>query len=217
MLSGPRNDLGEREPTPRPPPPDDIAALDTWLSASEAAFTDIRPGSAKGIVWYGTEQRRRPWSVVYLHGFSANRMETSPLAEQLGQALGAHVFYTRLSGHGRSGAAMAEARVQDWMADALEALRIGRVLGDRVLLVSCSTGSTLATWLGSSPWGSELDAHVFLSPNFGPKTGAPNCSTGPGDANWLWRWKARLAAGRRNPRPRPRLGRRATQPARSFR
>ena len=187
VLSGPRNDLGEREPTPRPSPPDDIAALDTWLSTSEAAFTDLRPGSAKGIVWYGTEQRRRPWSVVYLHGFSANRMETSPLAEQLGQALGAHVFYTRLSGHGRSGAAMAEARVQDWMADALEALRIGRVLGDRVLLVSCSTGSTLATWLGSSPWGSELDAHVFLSPNFGPKDWRAEL------LNWPWGRQLALA------------------------
>jgi hypothetical protein len=73
------------------------------------------------------------------------------------------------------------------MADAVEALRIGRVLGDRVLLVSCSTGSTLATWLGSSPWGRELDAHVFLSPNFGPKDWRAEL------LNWPWGRQLALA------------------------
>jgi alpha-beta hydrolase superfamily lysophospholipase len=139
------------------------------LQASEAAFTDLRPGTNKGIVWQGADRQRRPWAVVYLHGFSASRLETAPLAEVVGQALGAHVFYTRLTGHGRSGPAMAEALPQDWMADTVEAVRIGQLLGERVLLISCSTGATLATWLGTSALGSLVAAHVFLSPNFGPK------------------------------------------------
>ncbi|MEI6761425.1 MAG: hypothetical protein WCO22_13365, partial [Betaproteobacteria bacterium] len=41
--------------------------------------------------------------------------------------------------------------------------------GERVLMVSCSTGATLATWLGTSTMGARVAAHVFLSPNFGPK------------------------------------------------
>ena len=156
-------------PTPRAPPPADIAALDGWLQAGEAAYPDLRPGTAKGIVWQGADRQRRPWAVVYLHGFSASRLETAPLAEVVSQALGAHVFYTRLTGHGRSGAAMAEALPQDWLADTLEAVRVGQLLGERVLLISCSTGATLATWLGTLPLGSQVAAHVFLSPNFGPK------------------------------------------------
>jgi pimeloyl-ACP methyl ester carboxylesterase len=64
---------------------------------------------------------------------------------------------------------MAEALPQDWMADTVEAVRIGQLLGERVLLISCSTGATLATWLGTSALGSLVAAHVFLSPNFGPK------------------------------------------------
>ena len=50
-------------------------------TASEAAFTDLRPGTNKGIVWQGADRQRRPWAVVYLHGFSASRLETAPLAE----------------------------------------------------------------------------------------------------------------------------------------
>ena len=104
---------GSTAPTPRAPPPADLAELDGWLHASEAAFTDLRPGTNKGIVWHGADRQRRPWAVVYLHGFSASRLETAPLAEVVAQALGAHVFYTRLTGHGRGGQAMAEALPQE--------------------------------------------------------------------------------------------------------
>ncbi len=177
-LSGSRT--GSTAPSPREAPPADLAELDGWLHATEAAFTDLRPGTNKGIVWQGSDRRRRPWAVVYLHGFSASRLETAPLAEVVAQALGAHVFYTRLTGHGRSGQAMAEALPQDWMADTLEALSIGQLLGDKVLLMSCSTGATLATWLGTSALGSQVAAHVFLSPNFGPKDWRGEL------VNWSW-------------------------------
>ena len=167
-------------PTPRAPPPADIAALDGWLQTGEAAYPDLRPGTAKGIVWQVADRQRRPWAVVYLHGYSASRHETAPLAEVVGQALGAHVFYTRLTGHGRSGPPMAEALPQDWLADTLEAVRIGQLLGERVLLMSCSTGATLATWLGTLPLGGQVAAHVFLSPNFGPRDWRAEL------VNWPW-------------------------------
>ncbi|MDE2418452.1 MAG: alpha/beta hydrolase [Burkholderiales bacterium] len=169
FMAGPRNTLGTNAPTLRPLPPQTIATLDGWLQHSEAAFTDIKPGNAKGIVWNAPDHQRTPWSVVYLHGFSASRLETAPLAELVAKALGANVFYTRLSGHGRAGAAMGEATAQDWMADALEAVLIGQTLGERVLVISCSTGSTLATWLATSPEARRVAAHAFVSPNFGPK------------------------------------------------
>lgn len=167
---GPRNDFGAAMPTARPLPPQDIAQLDHWLQTSEAAFADLKPGNAKGIVWAGAAAQRTPWAVVYLHGFSASRLETAPLTETVARQLGANVFYTRLTGHGRADpSAMGEARVQDWMADTLEAVRIGQTLGERVLVIGCSTGGTLATWLGTSAEANKVNAYVFVSPNFGPK------------------------------------------------
>jgi alpha-beta hydrolase superfamily lysophospholipase len=178
-LVGPRNALGPNMPTDRVAPPQSIAALDDWLRASEARYPDIKPGNAKGIVWNTPSHARTPWAVVYLHGFSASRLETAPLAEQVGKALGANVFYTRFSGHGRSGAAMGEATVQDWMADTIEAVAIGQTLGERVLVISCSTGATLATWLATSPDGQRVAAHAFISPNFGPKDKKAELINGP--------------------------------------
>ena len=169
-MLGPRNDFGPAMPSNRPQPPQDIAQLSDWIQRSESAFKDIRPGNAKGIVWASTPGQRTHWSVVYIHGFSASRLETAPLAETVASQLGANVFYTRLTGHGRAnGDAMGDATPQDWMADTLEAVQIGQTLGERVLLISCSTGGTLATWLGSSADAARVSAHVFVSPNFGPK------------------------------------------------
>lgn len=168
-FAGPRNEFGPDIPTQRTLAPSQIETLEDALKASEAAYPDVRPGTAKGIVWASASRQRTSWSVVYIHGFSASRLETAPLTELVAQELGANVFYTRLTGHGRSDAAMGEASVQDWMADAVEAVRIGQTLGERVLVISCSSGSTLATWLALAPEGRQVAAHVFISPNFGPK------------------------------------------------
>ena len=167
---GPRNDFGPSMPSPRPSPPQDISHLADWIQQNESAIPDIKPGNAKGIVWAASPGQRTHWSVVYIHGFSASRLETAPLAEAVASQLGANLFYTRLTGHGRSnGAALGEATQQDWMADTLEAAQIGQILGERVLMISSSTGGTLATWLGTSANAGRVAAHVFLSPNFGPK------------------------------------------------
>ena len=177
---GPRNDFGPDAPAPRAAPPTVIGELDGWIAQQEAAVTDIRPGTAKGIVWHGAAGERTPWSVVYLHGFSASRLETAPLAEQVAQALGANLFHSRLTGHGRAAPeAMGEARVQDWLADTTEAAAIGRLLGDKVLVISVSTGATLATWLALRPEGRPVAAHVFISPNFGPRDKRSEIINGP--------------------------------------
>lgn len=183
FLAGPRNALGPNTATPRPAAPQELMALEGWLQKAEAQYPDIKPGNAKGIVWNSTDHKRTPWAVVYLHGFSGSRLETAPLAEMVGKSLGANVFYTRLTGHGRAGSAMGEASAQDWMADTIEAVQIGQALGERVLVISCSTGSTLATWLATSPQASQVAAHVFVSPNFGPKDKKAELINGPWGKN----------------------------------
>jgi len=172
FFMGPTNELGPASPAERAQAPLHPHELELWLAQSEAKVAGIKPGTAKGIVWAHADKRATEWAVVYVHGFSASRMETAPVADNVAKALGANVFYTRLTGHGLPRQAMAEATAQDWMADTLEAVQIGKTLGSKVLLISCSTGSTLATWLATSPEANMVDAHVFISPNFGLKNKA---------------------------------------------
>ena len=142
--------------------------LDGYLAQAEDGIPNLTDGVAKRVIWAGEAGKKTELSVVYLHGFSATSEEIRPVPDRVAQALGANLYYTRLRGHGRDGPAMAEARAGDWVNDTAEALEIGRRIGDRVVVISTSTGGTLATLAatdGSQP--TEVVAQVFFSPNYG--------------------------------------------------
>ena len=164
-------------------------ALDVHLAAREARFDDLRAGAEKKIVWHDPAAKRRtPLAIVYLHGFSATRREAFPLAETVADSLGANLFLTRLSGHGRDGEAMAEATVADWLADVREAMAVAARLGERTVLVGLSTGGTLAVWAATRPdWKDQLEALVLISPNLGPRDVRAGLLLWPGGLT-LTRW-----------------------------
>jgi esterase/lipase len=143
--------------------------LDRYLDESESKYPDIVPGAEKTIIWANDTKTKTPLSIVYLHGYSATRQETAPLADELAAQLGANLFYTRLSGHGRTGAAMVEPTINDWLNDTMEAFEIGKRLGDKVIVIGVSTGGPLAAWLAEQPNTDEALAYVLMSPNFAPR------------------------------------------------
>lgn len=150
--------------------PLELNRLDAFIHRTESRFTNIRKDCEKKIVWHANIARRTPLSIVYIHGFSASRMETYPLCDRLAASIGANLFYTRLTGHGQDGPAMAAARVTDWLADGEQAVAIGNRLGEKIVLVGTSTGGTLATWLAAQPaLAPRIHSLVLLSPNFSPK------------------------------------------------
>ena len=145
--------------------PEDIEG---WLAASESRIGGITPGAEKEIIWADPQSKAKtPVAVIYLHGFSATKYETRPLSEMVARELGANLFYTRLSGHGQSGEALASASVNDWINDTAEAIAVGKRLGERVLIIGTSTGATLATWALSKPELVDgVEAVAFISPNY---------------------------------------------------
>lgn len=145
-------------------PPD----LDQYLAESEGRFDDIVPNTEKTILWAGEPGQKTAVSIIYLHGFSATRQETAPLSDKVAAELGANLFYTRFTGHGRTGQAMAEATVNDWLNDTMEALEIGRRIGEKVVVIGVSTGATAATWLAAQPHLDDVLAFILISPNYAP-------------------------------------------------
>jgi esterase/lipase len=167
FLAGPRATV-----EPQPHAVQLPADLDRYLADSEARYPDITPGAEKTIAWAHPDKRQTDLAIIYLHGYSATRQETAPLSDQLARQLGANLFYTRLSGHGRGGAAMSSASANDWLQDSQEALQIGQRLGKKVLVIGTSTGATLATWLALQADTQHVLAYVLVSPNFAPKDSA---------------------------------------------
>lgn len=171
----------------------ELGALEDWLAAREARVPALRPGCEKRVAW-AEGPRRRPWAVVYVHGFSASRREASPWPERVAEALGANFYGARLTGHGQDGPAMDRATLAEWRADIGEAFAIGRALGERVLVLSCSTGSTLVTLALAA--GEEAAGAVMLSPNYGLKVRRLQAAL---DAPFAWVWMPMLVRGPQGP------------------
>lgn len=163
--------LGPREPVARTSAfsAQDIGPdISAWLAAQEADIPNLRPDAAKEIVWaYPASRARTPLAIVYIHGFSASKAELRPVPDMIARKLGANLFYTRLAGHGRNEAAMAEASVGDWLDDLSEAVAIGRRIGEKVVIIGTSTGGALTAYGASLPGMLDGVAGVVLvSPNF---------------------------------------------------
>ncbi len=150
--------------------------LDTYLAKSESRFTDITLGAEKQIIWHDSANKKQTRNaVVYIHGFSATLEEIRPLPDLVAKALKANLLYTRLTGHGRSGDAMAEASANDWYNDVVEAIIIAKKLGRRVYIMSTSTGGTLVTQMAEDfRLMGRIRGLIMISPNFGVK--APGSS-----------------------------------------
>ena len=143
--------------------------LDAYLKAREANIPELIQGAEKQIIWNDPATKSKtPISIVYIHGFSATLEEIRPTPDLIAKELGANLFFTRLKGHGRDGDAMAEPTVNDWFNDTAEALAIGRALGDKVFVVSTSTGGTFTTWAASKPeLIQDVGGLINVSPNYG--------------------------------------------------
>lgn len=156
------------------------AELDAWIAQAEQRADSeygLVPGTEKRITWANTTAPTE-YSVLYLHGFSATRQETAPLAAMVAGALGANLYETRLAGHGRQREALTDVRAEDWLEDGVEALAVAAALGRRVVVIGTSTGATLVAALLNHPLMQTVDTIIMLSPNFGLKDGGA-WATGP--------------------------------------
>jgi alpha-beta hydrolase superfamily lysophospholipase len=155
--------------------------LEAWVAAREAAVPNIREELKKEIVWADPSAKAKtPLAIVYVHGFSASKHEVRPLPDKVAKALGANLFYTRLTGHGQDNAAMATGSVNAWVNDYAEALAIGRRLGDRVVVIATSNGGALVSWAATQPSLSDgVAALALISPNYGLQSGGSQILTMP--------------------------------------
>jgi pimeloyl-ACP methyl ester carboxylesterase len=173
--------------------------LNSYLMVQEKKFNDITIGVQKRVIWADKVGKKTPLSIIYIHGFSATSEEIRPVPDQIASALKANLYYTRLTGHGRSPMAMAEPNVADWMSDMAEAIAIGRKIGQRIIVISTSTGSTLSATAALNPILSrDISGFIFISPNFGINNPFAKLLTWPA-ARW---WVPLIAGKMRHSTPR---------------
>lgn len=142
--------------------------LDAHLAASEVGVANLKTGAEKEIIWFDQASKSKtPLSVIYIHGFSATKHEIRPVPDNVARALGANLYFTRITGHGRDGAGMGDATLKAWSDDFAEAIAIGERLGERIIVLATSNGGALTTWGLSNPeLAKNVAGVVFFSPAY---------------------------------------------------
>lgn len=147
-----------------PDVPEEPEALDEYVRAREAE-ADLRPNNEARIHWAGDKRQPTEFAFVYLHGFGASYRDAFPVNVNLGDIFGANVFLARWGGHGlRAESALREFTPEGAWWDAREALAIGRRIGKNVIVMSTSTGGTLAFKLAAD-FPDAVHALINIGPN----------------------------------------------------
>lgn len=138
--------------------------LDSFVHHREAMHK-LKPDNQARIVWYDTAFRKTPYSVVYLHGFSASQEEGNPVHRNFAKRYGCNLYLSRLDAHGiDTSAPLLTMTAEQLWKDAEEALSIGLAIGEKVIIIGTSTGGTLALRLAAK-YPDKVFALINMSPN----------------------------------------------------
>jgi esterase/lipase len=174
---GPAPDAPEYNKT-WPDLPTEPVALQEYIRLREARHTLKKDNEAR-IVWADSTRKKTPYSIVYLHGFSASQKEGDPVHLQLAKEFGCNLYLSRLADHGVDTTDALQLFTADrvWNS-AKEALAIGNSIGEKVILVGTSTGGTLALKLAAE-YPDRVHALINLSPNIAINNPAAFLLNGP--------------------------------------
>ena len=144
--------------------PSEPSALEEYISKQESKHK-LKPGNEAQIVWADSSKKKTEYAVVYLHGFSASQMEGDPIHRRFAKEFGCNLFLARLADHGvDTTETLLQFTADRFWESSKEALAIGKVIGDKVILVSTSTGGTVALMLAAE-YPEGVHALINLSPN----------------------------------------------------
>ncbi len=144
--------------------PDESAALEDYVRANEQEHK-LKPDNEARIVWADSLKRKTEYAVVYLHGFSASQKEGDPVHVRFAKEFSCNLYLSRLADHGVDTTEQLLFFTADriWES-AKEALAIGNQIGEKVILMSTSTGGTVALKLAAD-YPEKVHALINLSPN----------------------------------------------------
>ena len=161
--------LGPKPSTPKyskdlPVVPAEASALEQYISTNEATHK-LKPDNEARIFWLNDSLKQKTdYAVVYLHGFSASQEEGDPAHYNFAQKFGCNLYLSRLDAHGIDTTdPLANFTAEGLWNSAKQAYAIGKQLGKKIILMSTSTGGTVALKLAAEY--PEISGLILLSPN----------------------------------------------------
>ena len=126
----------------------------------------VRPGNEAKIIWANDSvHSQTEYVLLYLHGFSASRMEGFPVNEDFPKRYGCNAYLARLAAHGLvTENPLIDMTPYRLYESAKQALVLASRLGKKVIIMGTSTGGTLALKLAAD-FPEKVHALILYSPN----------------------------------------------------
>ena len=142
----------------------DIVILKNNIDSKEKSTPYIKPDNESRIIFADSIPQKTEYCLLYLHGFSASPKEGYPVNQDFATRYHMNAYMPRLYGHGlETTTNLADMTPDNLVNSAKEALRIARQLGEKVILMSTSTGGTLSLILAAD--NPDIHALILFSPN----------------------------------------------------
>ena len=141
-----------------------INEVKSWIHQKELKFINIKEGNESRIIFYDSVPKKTNLSIVYLHGFSGSSQDGSPVHINIAKKLKSNIYLPRLYAHGlNSDEPLLEYTGEKYLDSAREALAIGKIIGEKVILMCTSTGCSAALALAANH--PQVSALVMYAPN----------------------------------------------------
>ncbi len=143
-----------------------ISNIESQFKLLNKSSDPVRPGNEAELIWYQDSIAQTEYSMVYLHGFGASKMEGEPLHRNLANTFGCNLILARLPDHGvEVDEKMLDLQTSKLIDHSKKIIALASEMGKKVIIVSTSTGSTLASYLAAND--DRIHSLIMLAPNFG--------------------------------------------------
>ena len=143
----------------------ETSKFETYLTSKNLALK-LKPDNESRVIWANDSLKTKTeYCLLYLHGFSASWYEGEPVHRDFAGRYGMNLYIPLLASHGiDTTEALIDMTPDRLYESAKEALVAAHALGNKVILMSTSTGGTLSLKLAAE--FSELTKGlILLSPN----------------------------------------------------
>lgn len=138
---------------------------DAYIKNNEAKLK-IKPDNESRIIWANDSLKNKTsFCLLYLHGYSASWFEGEPVHRDFARRYGMNLYIPLLASHGIDTTESLIDMTPDRLYEsAKRALVLAHSLGEKVILMSTSTGGTLSLKLAAD-FPQLVDGLILYSPN----------------------------------------------------
>jgi pimeloyl-ACP methyl ester carboxylesterase len=139
------------------------------LKLTQSKEKNVRPGNEEKLI--RKSPGKTPIAILYIHGFSASRAEGEEVVDKLADTFSANTYYLRHPGHGTTPEDHRDRVFYDYLEEGRIALKMTKLLGDKVIVIGTSMGGLVATYLAAE-YPEDVTGLILASPfyDFNDKT-----------------------------------------------